>query len=54
MLVAGPLTDQYGARWVWGGAAAFAAVAALVGFALARGIDEEIPPATEPLALTEH
>lgn len=53
MLFAGPLTDEYGARWVWGGAAAIAAVAALVGFALARGIDEEIPSATAPLAVTE-
>jgi MFS family permease len=53
MLFAGPLTDEYGARWVWGGAAAIAAVAALVGFALARGIDEEIP-GSEPLAATEH
>jgi MFS family permease len=52
MLFAGPLTDEYGARWVWGGAAAFAAMAALVGFALARGIDEEIP-GRAPLAATE-
>ena len=53
MLVAGPLTDEYGARWVWGGAAAFAALAALVGFALARGVDEQITPGAEPLAATE-
>jgi MFS family permease len=53
MLFAGPLTDEYGARWVWGGAAAIAALAALVGFVLARGIDEHIPGA-EPLAATEH
>ena len=52
MLFAGPLTDEYGARWVWGGAATFAAMAALVGFALARGIDEEIPDRA-PLAATE-
>jgi MFS family permease len=52
MLFAGPLTDEYGARWVWGGAAAFAAMAALVGFALAHGIDEEIP-GRAPLAATE-
>jgi MFS family permease len=53
MLVAGPLTDEYGARWVWGVAAAFAALAALVGFALARGIDEEITPGVASLAATE-
>jgi len=52
MLFAGPLTDEYGARWVWGGAAAIAAMAALVGVALARGIDEEIP-GRAPLAATE-
>jgi MFS family permease len=44
MLFAGPLTDEYGARWVWAGAAGIAAVAALVGFALARGIRERIAP----------
>ncbi|MGH2921196.1 MAG: MFS transporter, partial [Gaiellaceae bacterium] len=46
MLAAGPLTDEFGARWVWGGAALIAAVAAVVGFALARGIDEHV--AAEP------
>ena len=54
MVFAGPLTDEYGARWVWGGASAIAAVAALVGFALARGIDEETTPGAAPLAATEH
>jgi MFS family permease len=38
MAVAGPLTDQVGARWVWGGSACLAAVAALVGYTLARGL----------------
>jgi MFS family permease len=53
MLAAGPLTDEYGARWVWGAAAAFAAVAAVVGFVLARGIDEDTTgPA--PVPATEH
>lgn len=47
MLAAGPLTDEFGARWVWGGAALIAAVAALVGFALARGIDDRV--AAEPV-----
>ena len=53
MLVAGPLTDEYGARWVWGASAVFAGLAALVGFALARGIDEQMTPGAEPLAATE-
>jgi MFS family permease len=44
MLAAGPLTDEFGARWVWGGAAAIAAVAALIGFMLARGIHERLVP----------
>jgi MFS family permease len=44
MLLAGPLTDEFGARWIWAGAAAIAAVAALVGFALARGIRERVAP----------
>jgi MFS family permease len=44
MLAAGPLTDEFGARWVWGGAAAIAAVAALIGFLLARGIHERVAP----------
>jgi MFS family permease len=36
MAVAGPITDAVGARWVFGGAAALAAVAACVGRALTR------------------
>src|SRR5438270_11056209 len=38
MAAAGPLTNAVGARWVWGAAAAIAAVAAGTGLALARGI----------------
>ena len=38
MAAAGPLTDQVGARWVWGGSACLTAGAALVGYTLARGI----------------
>ena len=38
MAVAGPLTDEFGARWVWGVSACLSAVAALVGYTLARGI----------------
>jgi MFS family permease len=44
MVAAGPLTDELGARWVWGAAAAIAAVAALIGFLLARGIRERVAP----------
>jgi MFS family permease len=38
MLAAGPLTNEFGARWVWGVSACLSAVAALVGYAMARGI----------------
>jgi MFS family permease len=38
MLLAGPLTDAVGARWVWGGAAGLTAVAAVLGLGFARGI----------------
>jgi len=36
MVAAGPLTDAFGARWVWGGAAAAYVVAALLASVLAR------------------
>ena len=45
MLAAGPLTDEFGARWVWGASACVAAVAALTGFLMARGIQERVAPA---------
>jgi MFS family permease len=41
MLVAGPLTDAVGPRWVWAAAAGIMAVAAVVGLVLARGATEE-------------
>lgn len=47
MIVAGQLTDAVGARWVWGGAAAVAAVGALAGLVLARRAEAEtaaLPP----------
>jgi MFS family permease len=44
MLAAGPLTDEFGARWVWGAAAVIAALAAVTGFVLARGIRERVAP----------
>jgi MFS family permease len=53
MIAAGPLTNEYGARWVWGGAAAVAAVAALVGFAFARGVRETHTAQVEPAPLAE-
>ena len=36
MAVAGPLTDAYGARWLWAGAAAIFAAASVVAWALGR------------------
>lgn len=56
MVAAGPLTDAFGARWVWGGAAALVAVAAAIGFALARGVPEpgaEEREEAQPLAEAE-
>ena len=38
MVLAGPLTNEFGARWVWGVSACLSAVAAVVGYGLARGI----------------
>ncbi len=54
MIAAGPLTDAVGARWVWGGAAGLAGLAAAVGYVLASGvasprtIDQPLPLAPEP------
>ena len=36
----GPLTNEFGARWVWGASACLSALAGVVGFALARGIGD--------------
>jgi MFS family permease len=38
MVLAGPLVNEFGARWVWGVSACLSALAALVGYGLARGI----------------
>ena len=54
MLAAGPLVDEYGARVVWACAAAIAAVAAVVGFLLARGIHEDVTQGSSPVPATEH
>jgi MFS family permease len=50
MLAAGPLTDAFGARWVWAGSALAAAIGAVVGYGLAQGIDSaELRPSPERL-----
>jgi MFS family permease len=38
MIAAGPLTNEFGARWVWGVSACLAGLAGVVGYAMARGI----------------
>jgi MFS family permease len=43
MVAAGPLTDAFGARWVFGGAAVAAALAATVGGLLVRGTSVHLP-----------
>lgn len=48
MAVAGPLTDEFGARWVWGASACLTVVAALVGYTLARGIPDRPTIAVDP------
>jgi DHA3 family macrolide efflux protein-like MFS transporter len=48
MAAAGPLTDAVGARWVWGGSACLAAVAAFVGYTLARGLPNVRMAAAQP------
>lgn len=45
MVVAGPLTDAIGARWVWGLASIAVAAAAVVGASLAAGVREDAPQA---------
>jgi MFS family permease len=44
MIVAGPLTNEVGARQVWAGSAVLVALAAIVGFVLARRVDAEGAP----------
>lgn len=41
MIAAGPLTDEFGARWVWGVSACLSGVAAVVGYLMARGIRDQ-------------
>jgi MFS family permease len=49
MVVAGPLTDSIGPRWVWGGAAMLFLVAAALGAAFARGVTTRRPRDGEQL-----
>jgi MFS family permease len=53
MILAGKLTDVYGPRWVWGAAAATAALAGAIGFVLARGAgaDERARSEERPVAV---
>jgi MFS family permease len=52
MIVAGRLTDVYGPRWIWGAAAVASAVAAVVGYLLARAAGEGSRSRGESLAVT--
>ena len=49
MAAAGPLTDVIGPRWLWGAAALFAALAAVLGYTLTRRAVEESQPPPPPL-----
>jgi MFS family permease len=49
MVAAGPLTDAAGPRWVWGGAAMLAGIAAVVGYGLTRGVTYVVKEAPTPL-----
>jgi MFS family permease len=49
MAIAGPLTDLVGPRWLWGGAAVVAAVAAVLGFTLTRRAGMRAEPPLPPL-----
>jgi MFS family permease len=49
MVVAGPLTDLVGPRWLWGSAALVAAVAAVLGFTLTRRAGAQAQPPAPPL-----
>jgi MFS family permease len=53
MIAAGPLTKEIGPRGVWALAGGLSAVAAIVGLALARGVDTEAHIAAEPALQTE-
>jgi hypothetical protein len=46
MAAAGPLTDSFGARWIFAGAGFVSVLSTVVGVAMIRGVDPA--PATEP------
>jgi MFS family permease len=48
MAVAGPLTNEFGARWVWGSSACLTVFAAFVGYTLARSIPVVHAAVAEP------
>jgi MFS family permease len=52
MAVAGPLTDAVGARWMWGSAAILFLLSAVVGAALARGVQTVGRAGEEQLLVT--
>ena len=52
MVIAGPLTNAIGARAVWGISAGLAALGAVVGYVLVRGVTPEPRPA-EPLPVSD-
>jgi MFS family permease len=54
MIIAGHVTDLYGPRWVWGVAAATAALAAVIGFVLARGAAATDRVRSDGLAVAAH
>ncbi len=45
MFAAGPLTDRFGARWIWGGSAALLAASAAVAAVMCRALLAEGEPA---------
>jgi MFS family permease len=45
MVIAGPLVDAFGARWLWGGASVAFLLASLAAAVLARGFEATVAPA---------
>ncbi|HKG44104.1 MAG TPA: MFS transporter [Gaiellaceae bacterium] len=54
MVLAGHFTDVYGPRWIWGFAAATAAVAGAIGLVLARGVAPPERARRDGLAVATH
>ena len=53
MVAAGPLINEFGARWVWGVSACLVAAAGIVGYGMARGIRDVRVVETERVAGAE-